>query len=57
MKILIIGGTGAMGSPLVNYLCANKENIIDVVSRHEKESHYENVKYSNRQTIRRQQFS
>lgn len=37
MKILVLGGTGAMGSPLVNILC-NKNNQVYVTSRKDKES-------------------
>lgn len=42
MKILILGGTGAMGRPLVNEL--SKENIVYVTSRSAKTS-TDNIKY------------
>ena len=45
MKILVIGGTGVMGAPLVDILSSSPENIIDVISRHEKISNNDNVRY------------
>ena len=45
MRILILGGTGAMGKPLVQYLSENKENSIYVVSRKERTSRESNVHY------------
>lgn len=42
MKILVLGGTGAMGRPLVNEL--SKENIVYVTSRSAKAS-TDNIKY------------
>lgn len=45
MKILIIGGTGAMGEPLTEYLSKASENTVYVIARHPKESPAENVIY------------
>ena len=45
MKILIIGGTGAMGSPLTKYLSEDKSNSVYIVSRHEHFSRESNVFY------------
>ena len=45
MKILIIGGTGAMGGPLTEYLGANNENQVYVMVRHPRDPGMENVYY------------
>lgn len=45
MKILIIGGTGAMGSPLAKYLSEDKNNSVYIVSRHDHFSRESNVFY------------
>lgn len=44
MEILVLGGTGAMGTPLVNLLKAEKSNKIYVTSRSPKES-MDNLEY------------
>lgn len=44
MKVLISGGTGAMGSYLVNIL-ADMGAHVDVTTRQKRISHFENVKY------------
>lgn len=44
MDILILGGTGAMGVPLVELLSCNKENHLYVTSRNKIQS-YNNVTY------------
>ena len=45
MKVLILGGTGAMGRPLVKYLSKNKENDVYVISRRVQFSYENNVHY------------
>ena len=45
MKILILGGTGAMGVYLVDFLASNRENQIVVTSRSSHESKKENVRF------------
>lgn len=45
MKVLILGGTGAMGRPLVKYLSENKENKVYVISRRAQFSYESNVCY------------
>ncbi len=44
MKILVLGGTGAMGTHLVDYLAENKEVEVMVTSRKERENH-DNIKF------------
>lgn len=44
MKILILGGTGAMGISLVKLLAEKKESVY-VTSRVQRNSNYDNVKY------------
>ncbi len=44
MKILMLGGTGAMGTPLIELLAKDSDNIIYVTSRSKKED-LDNVKY------------
>ena len=43
-NILILGGTGTMGKPLVEYLQQEGDNV-SVVCRHSKKSTYSNVRY------------
>lgn len=45
MKVLIIGGTGTMGAPLVEILSRDKDNIIDIISRHDCKSSISNIHY------------
>lgn len=45
MKIMVLGGTGAMGIPLVEMLADNRENVIYVTSRTEKTSRFSNVHF------------
>ena len=45
MKILILGGTGAMGVYLVDFFACNRENQIVVTSRSSHESKRENVRF------------
>ena len=45
MKILIIGGTGAMGGPLVEQLSRDSGNTVYIMVRHPRESLAENVIY------------
>jgi nucleoside-diphosphate-sugar epimerase len=45
MNILILGGTGAMGVPLVQKLSDDKNNQIYVTSRHKRESHNTNIHF------------
>lgn len=45
MKILILGGMGAMGRPLTEYLSDNIENDIYVVCRHPKTFYAKNVTF------------
>lgn len=45
MKVLVLGGTGAIGAHLVAILAANKENDIVVTSRRERQG-TTNVKYA-----------
>ena len=45
MKLLILGGTGAMGVYLVDFLANNRENQIVVTSRSSHESKRENVRF------------
>ena len=45
MKILILGGTGAMGEHLVNILSKDKENQIFVTTRKNRISNTDNVSY------------
>lgn len=45
MKILVLGGTGAMGVPLVNYLSAESENEIHITSRKARKSKGSNIIY------------
>ena len=44
MEILILGGTGAMGEPLVSLLAKDEKNVIYVTTRQEKPD-YDNVQY------------
>src|SRR5690554_77505 len=44
MKILILGGTGAMGIHLVELL-KNTDNNIVITSRIDRKSNYDNIKY------------
>lgn len=45
MKILVLGGTGAMGTPLVELLGDSEDNQVDVTSRAEHDSRRDNVRY------------
>lgn len=45
MKILILGGTGAMGTALVEFLAIDQKNQVYVTSRKEHDSSWKNVKY------------
>lgn len=45
MKVLVLGGTGAMGVYLVDYLAENKDNQVVVTSRSSHVSTMENVQY------------
>lgn len=45
MKILVLGGSGAMGIHLVDILSKDSKNKIFVTSRKERSSHKENVSY------------
>lgn len=45
MKILIIGGTGAMGEPLTQIMSEDKENTVYVMVRHPRETEADNVIY------------
>ena len=45
MKILVLGGTGAMGVDLVKILAWGGINQLTVTSRSERKSEFENVKY------------
>lgn len=45
MKILILGGTGSMGVPLVDMLSKNDNNLLFITSRREHASTLKNVKY------------
>ena len=44
MKILLIGGTGAIGIPVSNKLSEDKSNEIIITTRSDKKS-YENISY------------
>ena len=44
MNILVLGGTGAMGAHLIDYLSLNKDADVTVTSRKERMNH-DNIKY------------
>ncbi|SCW82212.1 Nucleoside-diphosphate-sugar epimerase [Lachnospiraceae bacterium C10] len=44
MKILVLGGTGAMGTHLIDYLTRNKDVEVTVTSRKERVNH-DNIKF------------
>ena len=45
MKILVLGGTGSMGVPLVRHLSNTKENNVFVTTRSRRFSEINNVHY------------
>lgn len=45
MKILVLGGTGAMGGHLVNLVSQDKSNCVYVTSRTHRETQLNNTKY------------
>ncbi len=44
MKVLVLGGTGAMGTHLIDFLKADKSTEVIVTSRMERINH-DNIKY------------